>query len=782
IAMACYEGETLERRLQRGPLAVEEAVGLGVQVARGLGAAHRRGIVHRDLKPSNVFVTEDGTAKLLDFGIARVGGAAATQTGSTAGTAAYMAPEQLRGEVGERSDLWGLGVVLYEMVAGERPFRGDYEAAVLYAVLHEGPAPLPAAVPAGLAAVVGRCLEKDPAARYATAAEVEADLERVREGRAPAVSRPSPARRREGERGPWWSRLRHRGRWAAAAGAVLALAFVLVWGPARERATALSGAAYGWVFGAVPAEKHIAVLPFTTPTDDADSRAFANGLAELLTATITQYEREGDPLWVVPVREALAEDVTSAAEARRVFGVNLVLTGSVHRGVTGIRATLNLVDAETLRQLRSDVVDVAAEDLALLQDRAAQKLLTMLELALGDATAEPVRLASTEDPRALDFYYQGLGYLQQYQSVENIDRAIELFQRSAALDPAFAPAEAGLGEAYWRMYEATQDVRAAERAETHTRRALSLDAGLASAHVTLAFVYTGTGRAAEAEAEAEQALAIDPGHATAFSALASAYEGQGQLDEAEAAYRRAIQLRPAYWAPYNELGAFYSTYGRYEEAAEQFRKVVELVPENAIGYSHLGAVLFYLGREDEAAAQFERSIEIEPTYGAITNLATLHYFRGEYARAADVYRQALENNAADYRVWSFMASALDKAPGREEEARRTAERALALAEEQLALDSTDAVILADIAGYYVITGDPDAARDYLRRAERNASAEVDLLFQISSVYERLGDREAALDRLADAVAAGGSLSSVDSDPDFHHLVEDPRYQELSGDS
>ena len=329
IALACYDGHTLRERMQEGPLQIEDAVRIARDVAAGLAAAHHRGIVHRDLKPSNVFLCTDGSTKILDFGIARVPGVALTTDGSTPGTIEYGAPETTRGQVDARSDVWSLGVVLYEMLTSRRPFDAPYEAAVLYAVLNEDPAPASSVAPSvspELDAVVARCLEKDPEARYPDAAALVQALapEEARQPDDVALSL-----RRAG-RGAL-RRLRHSRVWqgglAAALVGLVAVAVMVVRPPDAH---------------ALPEAIRLAILPLEPRPDAPEDSAFAIGLADELASGLVQARGDAN-LSVIPLSEINEGRIQTAREASLELGANLVVEGRILRENDQMRVVLQLI-------------------------------------------------------------------------------------------------------------------------------------------------------------------------------------------------------------------------------------------------------------------------------------------------------------------------------------------------------------------------------------------------------------------------------------------------------
>ena len=541
IVMELVSGRTLRDLLEGRPLLTRRSIDLAAQAASGLAKAHAAGIVHRDLKPENLMVTEDGFVKILDFGLAKLTAPQsdpdnladsnshastqshpiqiampATNPGSLLGTVGYMSPEQAKAQFLDfRSDQFACGAILYEMATGRRAFQRGSPVQTLAAIIDDEPesiASLNPSAPPPFRWIVERCLAKNPADRYASTLDLARDLENVRDrlsegsgSGAKGVARPST----------------RRGALLAVLLSLAAAAAFVVLGPAREGLVQLLK------LRPVPAQKQVAVLSFVSPGGDPSSEAFSDGIVEMLTSRLTQLERFQGSLWVVPASEVRQASVTSAGAARRLFGATLVITGSVQRSGSLVRLTANLVDATSLRQLRSIAVDGRVEDVSLLQDGVVSRVVQMLEVELSPEAKRVLTAGGTSVADAYQLYAEGRGNLLRYEQAEKLETAIGLFQQALQRDPAYALAYAGLGEAYWRQYHLTKRPESAELAQKACRRALELNDLLAPVHVTLGLVHNGTGHPDEALADFGRALDLDPASPDALTGLGRALRGEG---------------------------------------------------------------------------------------------------------------------------------------------------------------------------------------------------------------------------------------------------------------
>ena len=782
IAMELVEGKTLYELIAAGPLPLPRVVEIAAQIASAIAKAHDAGIVHRDLKPQNVMVTKDGLVKVLDFGLGTLAPdlgdvdpdtktvrheTRLTAAGALVGTPDYMSPEQASARpVDYRSDQFCFGSMLYELVTGRRPFRRATDVQTLAAIIQDPPDPIETRgdVPPMFPAVIERCLAKEPADRYASSVDLAHDLQLVRDqvlhsrshsGSIFVARKPRP-----------------RFRMAApiALGVAILAAIALVATPAIRRRLPFWSAA-----PQLPARQELVVLPFTNIGNDAASQPFGDGLVETLTTQLTQIGQLDGALQVVPASDVRREGVASARDAHRVFGVTRVITGSVQRSATRVRVTVNLVDANTLRQLNARSLDLELQDIGAMQDGVVREVAGLLGASLPPEARRVLTLGNTAVPSAYDFYLQARGYLQRYEQLESVEFAINLFQKAVEQDDGYALAHAGLGEAYWRKYQLTKDTRWVTAARDSCAAALRRADNLAPVYVTLGLVDAGTGRYVDAVNELTRAVTLEPSNGDAYRELAGAYQALGRTADAEATFKTAIGVRPTYWANYNALGSLYYRLSRYAEAEAQFKRVIALTPDNARAYGNLGGVYALTKRYDEAAAMLERSLAIKPNAQAASNLGTVYFSLGRYADSARKMEQALAFNEGDSQVWSNLASAYHWAPGERAKARPAFLRAIALAENESRVNPRSADLILRMAECHSMIGEAARARDLAAQALKLAPQDVTVMYKAGTVYEQAGDRDRALELIGKALDQGYPREVVDRSPSLVALRTDPRF-------
>jgi serine/threonine protein kinase/tetratricopeptide (TPR) repeat protein len=528
----------------------------------------------------------------------------------------------------------------------------------------------------------------------------------------------------------------------------------------------------------LPRKKHLVVLPFKNVGEDQRNKLFCDGLLETITAKLTQLQQFQRAYWVVPAVEVSEQKISSLSKAKGALGVNLAITGSVQRSPDSIRVTLNLVELETFRQLKSQVNDYPLTNLQALEDGVIVELSRMLELEVAARAEQLWAAEKTRIPKAYEHYAEARGYLQQYQKTGNIDQAIYAFQDALKEDPNYTLAYAGLGEACWYKYATEHgDASWMEKAKTNSLMALKLTDQLAPVHVTRGLILKESGDYGGAQAAFQRALELDPMSDAALRNLARTYESMQELTQAEGTYRKAIELKPDYWGGYYQLAVFFYLHNRYAEAIPQSEKVVALAPENPWGHNNLGVVYLQLEQWGKAKKMFERSLQCEWNYSAAANLGLILFFEGKFPEAAEQYEAALKQNDGDYAVWGNLGSAYHWA-GNEPKSQENYRRAIQKGEARLKVNPSDADLRADLAVYQAMLGDRIQALALMEKGLMLNPKDASIMYRAGLNYEHWGERELALQWVGKALKNGYSLSTVKRSPELKNLREDPRFGQL----
>jgi TolB-like protein/tRNA A-37 threonylcarbamoyl transferase component Bud32 len=666
LAMEYVPGTTLSDCLASGPLPEPEVMAVGVQIAAALEEAHEKGVVHRDLKPGNIILTPRKQVKVLDFGLAKLFRPASatavteslTETQGIAGTLPYMAPEQLLGQAADaRSDIWALGVVLYEMAGGVRPFHGQTGFELSSAILNQAPPPLPSPVPAELRALIERCLEKDPGRRYQKASEVRAGLEAIQTG---AVA-------------PWvvWRCGLASRHWLVLTVAVVMLAAILV----GLRMTGLREKLLGRIGTPVRAIK-MAVLPFANLTGDPEQEYLSDGFTQEMIAQLGRLHPQS--LSVIARTSVMRYKKSDKPidQIGQELGVDYVLEGSARREAGRIRITAELIQVRDQTQLWADTYEGELSGILALQSEVAQKVAGSLALKL--LPAERARLANvrTVNPDAYDAYHKGLSNLHVYTPA-SLETALQYYELALRKDPNYAPAYAGISFLW----------------------GVRLILGLTSFSEATP----------KMKAAAEKAVALDDTSAEAHFALAG-YRAWHEWEwaGAEQEFKRAIELNPSY----PDVRAFYSCYlnimRRPEEAMDQIKRALELDPFNPLFQSCYGLDLYMVRRYDEAIVQFLDALRKVPDeIIAHSILCFIFSHRGMYNEALASERAYLNIIYGDRDVEKALERGYAEAGYR---------GAMRLAAEALAAHGRKALVLPfDIACLYVEAGERAQALTWLEK-------------------------------------------------------------------
>ena len=628
IAMEYVAGRSLSAIIPSNGLPTEQVIRYGTQIADALAHAHQRRIVHRDLKPANVTVTPNGSAKVLDFGLAmrlppeELEAATVSQlqlgeSDSLAGTLPYMAPEQLEGGfVDARSDIWALGVLMYEMASGHRPFSGRSGFALTSAILRDPPPPLPD-VPAGLAAVIRRCLLKDPIARYQNVGEVRSALETLESTTASRAALPL-------------SRASKGSRTALLSLVLLGLAVVLV----VLFATNVAGLRERLVHPSMaPVIRSLAVLPLANLSGDPSQDFFSDGMTAELIREVSKIAQ----LRVVSRTSVMSYKGTHKPLPRvaRDLDVNALLEGSVARSGDHVRIAVGLYDGASERELWSGTFDRELQNVLTLEDEVAHAVALQIRLKLASSPG----MRASVNPVAYDLYLKGRYALDQ-GSADDLNLAFVYFRQGIEKDPQYAPLYAGLAAAYGRLpfYTDTRPSDAFPKAKEAAAKAQQLEPTLAEAHASMAYVwnYYDWDRSS-AEQEFNRALELDPNDADAHHAYGRFLASMGRIGEARAELSRAQELDPLSLSIQSNMAMISYFARQYDDALQQLQKVLALDPKFPVPYWAIGMCYEQLKKYPEAVAQFQKGIELSGRgSNGIASLAHAYGLAGKRVEAQKI--------------------------------------------------------------------------------------------------------------------------------------------------
>jgi tetratricopeptide (TPR) repeat protein len=768
ISMAYVDGKDLHQIISaEGRLPIPRAVRITRQLCLALEAAHSEGVIHRDLKPQNVLVDQEDQVFVSDFGLAKsleVHASMMTAVGEVSGTPRYMSPEQVEsGPVDNRSDLYALGLILYEMVTADLPFESDSVLQAMYQRVTQSPKN-PKAVnpdlPDYLVNIIMRCLEKDPAQRYQHARDILANLDRGESAPVDTIVPSAPAAPAP--------RSKMMAVWPIAV-VLLLVAAIAVGVPKFRQSLFTSKSASS---GASAAAKYVAILPFRVLGDEPSLLYTADGIVDALSAKLFQLK---DVHLASPTVAAKVNPKDPPDQVARSLGAKLLVQGSLQGSGDRLAIAISLDEPSTGRRLWSKEFSGVKQDLLTLQDHLYDELVSALSLKLTDEERAKGATHLTENISAYELYLKGQSLIRNGQGDDRtLKQALDLFESATRKDPQFALAYTGMADAAVYLYNTKKDASSAKQALDAANHAKIINDNLPEVHFSLGQVFTVTGKTAEAVEELKRALQLAPNSDEGYRRLGIAYRSLGNKTEALQAFQRAVDANPYYWFNYNELGKTLYRYGENQQALKVFQRVTELAPNNMQGWANTGNIEYRLGKWNEAIAAYKKALELQRSDVLYSNLGTSYFFLGRYDEARTNFEKAVDmsphradlaGNLADCYRWL----------GERDKANATYDRAISLAYQSLQTNPRDAKTLGYLGLFYSKKGDTTNGLEFIHRAREVDPTDVNFLYEQAVINTLANHMPEALQSLREALSKGYSVRETFSDPELKQLRNQPEF-------
>lgn len=788
IVMEWINGRPLNMLIPPNGFSVDKVLRYAKQIVSAIACAHQQHVIHRDIKPQNIMVTADDTIKILDFGIASLiesQSSASDQLADSEPTASkdfhlqstmvgspqYMAPEQIKGEASDiRSDLFSLGIVLYEMLVGVKPFLGLNIEQISQTIIQGKYIPLAehiadfnaqkntetkGEIPEKLMELVDKLLQTAPSKRYQSAEELAQDIAIIDE--------------QVNHKKNWWQQQ----HWLTKSLLILPIVSLLSW---SIRGVLFPPSTQELIARQLVESKKIAFLPFDNISGDPVLQIFSDGVATMLSSDLAEvgYQQGDGTTWVLPTSEIRQLEDVSVEGIYNKYGVDFIVTGTIqHMGSTR-SLHLGLVNGADGRQLKSVQLTLDAEKLFEAQSQIRDNVINLLGWQIPPELNQKLAQKKPTFDGAYKHYLAGQGYLYRFDHGDNIENAIEAFKAAIAIDVSYADAYVGLAETQRYKFIQTKQSQMLEFIEKTIEQLAVID----SSHLLLsslkAQLMRSQGNYEGAVKLFKQSIQQKPFYSSSYVGLADSYQRLGQQTEAEQVLLIAYQLMPNNNSVLIELGAFYFNTGNYTKALNYFELLAKQAPNNYMAYLNISACLYLMGDIKEAILAAEKSLSIEKSADTYANIGTSYFILKDYDKAVFAYEKMIALNDSNFLNWGDLADAYRFTYNKKQIKAYT--KAISLAEQAIELNPNNKEAIASLAYYYANIDDLEKTNFYAKQISDKDSG-VDSFF-IAAAYTRLNMKAKALHYLKLAIANNYSIAEISDSPLLYGLRSEPEFIQL----
>jgi len=767
IVMEWINGRPLNEMIPSQGLSLNSVLAYARQIVSAITCAHQEHIIHRDIKPQNIMVESDGHIKVLDFGIAALIHSEKRQENqrpldkkNLVGTPQYMAPEQIKGEpTDERSDLFSLGIVLYEMLTGSKPFLGLNIKQISHAVTSGQYTPLPECkpeLPTTIVECVNKLLQTEPAARYQSAEKLAQDIDVIYQ--------------QVNKKKNWWQRQ----HWLTKALLMFPIIAIISW---SFKGVIFPPTTQELIQRQLVESKKIAFLPFDNISGDPVLQLFSDAMATMLSNDLAEvgYRQDDGATWVLPTSEIRRLNDPSITSIYNKYGVDLIITGSIqHMGSTR-SLNLNLINGTDGRQLKSVQLSIDAEKLFSAQTHIRDQVINLIDWKIPPELTIQFDTQKPAFDGAYKHYLAGQGYLYRYDQAGNITKALTAFNKAIELDSQYENAYVGLAETQLKQFiESKETIWLDKMAET-IKQLIAVNPTNHLFRYLTAEIEVRKGNYHEAAQYFKLSIQHNPSHINSYLGLANSSFLLNAYDQAESAYLDALMLSPNNTQAITKFGIHYFSIGEYDQAIVQFKKLTEIAPNNDNAYLNIAASYYSLGKIDEAIQMTHKAIALKPKASAYSNLGTMYFYQNKYLQSIEAFEKAVELLPNNYMFWGNLGDAYWLVAN--EKYKNAYNKAATLAKLKLDLNSKDQLAIACLAYYFSGLNQQIEAVDYALQIGVHSDATSN--FMVAAAYDRFNQKEKVLQHLEYSLAKKYPIEEVLNSPLLPNIKHDARFGKLN---